>query len=199
MKPVFYDADKFLDMAANTYINGEAEEPPFKQKWFSESWVRGVAKDFLINNPNWEVRANELMKVFDLLESPLEFAALLYLTDLEWDLPIIVSRPEESEPKSNCILIKPQYPVGQFRLDFLFSINGNNGGRSFAIELDGDAFHQDQEADAKRDEYLIESHSLITYRIRGKHIFGNLEWAFEPVVKELKLFVQMYHDGGENE
>jgi very-short-patch-repair endonuclease len=181
-KPISEGYIQLLQTACRNYCD-EPDIPP--ETWRDSAWVHAFNKDFL------EGRNSKLNDIMDLLESPLEHAAFVYLEGLEYPLPFVVGRPDD-KPDIPCIFVQPQFKVGRYRLDFLFTIVlSDEKSIKLALELDGQEFHTNKEKDDERDEWLALECSIFTRRIPGKHIFGNLEWAFRDFAKELNDYAEL--------
>jgi transcription elongation GreA/GreB family factor/very-short-patch-repair endonuclease len=74
--------------------------------------------------------------------------------------------------------VRPQYPAGRYRIDLVVE----GGSKRLAVECDGDAFHNEEnaEADAARQREL-ERVGWTFVRIRGSRFFLDPEAALEPL------------------
>lgn len=172
-----------LTSAARVYVTDEPIEP-VDHSWRSSAWIHAIKRDFV--GPD-----SQIGKIEDLIESPLEYAAFAYLEGCEFSRPLEVFRPEQELPERHGFFIQPQYKADCYRLDFLLTFRGAIDTRRIALELDGAAFHTNKKKDAERDSYLIQRHRIMTIRVTGKRIFGNIENAFADAVYELGLWCDM--------
>ncbi|MFE2097319.1 AAA domain-containing protein, partial [Streptomyces sp. NPDC059468] len=79
-------------------------------------------------------------------------------------------------------LVRPQYPAGRYRIDLVVE----GGTRRLAVECDGDAFHNEENADADAARQReLERVGWTFVRIRGSRFFLDPEKALEPLWAEL--------------
>ena len=85
--------------------------------------------------------------------------------------------------------IGKQYEIGNYRIDFLFSIKNIQTGKykNFIVELDGHDFHEKTKEQAKRDKekdrFLI-SEGYTVIRFTGSEIYNN---SFEKINEFLDI------------
>lgn len=79
--------------------------------------------------------------------------------------------------------VRPQYPVGRYRIDLVVE----GGTRRLAVECDGDAYHNEENAaeDAARQREL-ERVGWTFVRIRGSRFFRDPEAALQPLWQRLE-------------
>nr|WP_257033454.1 AAA domain-containing protein [Streptomyces sp. Ag109_G2-15] len=78
--------------------------------------------------------------------------------------------------------VRPQYPAGRYRIDLVVE----GGTRRLAVECDGDAFHNEENADADAARQReLERVGWTFVRIRGSRFFLDPERALEPLWAEL--------------
>ncbi|WP_030263603.1 AAA domain-containing protein [Streptomyces sp. NRRL B-24484] len=78
--------------------------------------------------------------------------------------------------------VRPQYPVGRYRIDLVVE----GGTRRLAVECDGDAFHNEENADADAARQReLERVGWTFVRIRGSRFFLDPERALLPLWEEL--------------
>ncbi len=78
--------------------------------------------------------------------------------------------------------VRPQYPVGRYRIDLVVE----GGTRRLAVECDGDAFHNEENADADAARQReLERVGWTFVRIRGSRFFLDPDRALEPLWAEL--------------
>ncbi|MFH8768699.1 AAA domain-containing protein [Streptomyces sp. NPDC017958] len=78
--------------------------------------------------------------------------------------------------------VRPQYPAGRYRIDLVVE----GGTRRLAVECDGDAFHNEENADADAARQReLERVGWTFVRIRGSRFFLDPEKALEPLWAEL--------------
>ncbi|MEU1405687.1 AAA domain-containing protein [Streptomyces sp. NPDC005728] len=78
--------------------------------------------------------------------------------------------------------VRPQYPAGRYRIDLVVE----GGTRRLAVECDGDAFHNEENADADAARQReLERVGWTFVRIRGSRFFLDPEQALEPLWAEL--------------
>lgn len=70
---------------------------------------------------------------------------------------------------------RPQYQLGWCKLDFLVTPNPDDPDRCFAIECDGEFWHENKAKDDRRDAFVA-SHGIPTYRFTGKEIRVDPTW-----------------------
>ena len=80
----------------------------------------------------------------------------------------------------------PQFQVGKYRIDFVIALP--NGGR-IAIECDGDAYHQDLDADLARQSVLERVGRCEFFRVRGS-VYGH-----DPIESLNPLWRLLEHRG----
>jgi very-short-patch-repair endonuclease len=90
----------------------------------------------------------------------------------------------------NCVevrkFVKPQYPVGWCRLDFYVAPFRAHPQIGFAIECDGERWH-DEKKDAKRDAWLMDQGIRSIYRFTGKQITD--EWWASHAYTAIRKFL----------
>ncbi|MFF4346238.1 AAA domain-containing protein [Streptomyces sp. NPDC001530] len=78
--------------------------------------------------------------------------------------------------------VRPQYPVGRYRIDLVVE----GGTKRLAVECDGDAFHNEENADADAARQReLERVGWTFVRIRGSRFFLDPDRALEPLWLEL--------------
>ncbi|MFD9124462.1 AAA domain-containing protein [Kitasatospora sp. NPDC059571] len=78
--------------------------------------------------------------------------------------------------------VRPQYPAGRYRIDLVVE----GGTRRLAVECDGDAFHNEENADADAARQReLERVGWTFVRIRGSRFFLDPDRALRPLWKEL--------------
>ncbi|MGW2747865.1 AAA domain-containing protein [Streptomyces sp. NPDC001450] len=78
--------------------------------------------------------------------------------------------------------VRPQYPAGRYRIDLVVE----GGTRRLAVECDGDAFHNEENADADAARQReLERVGWTFVRIRGSRFFLDPDKALEPLWAEL--------------
>lgn len=129
----------------------------------------------------------EATDVLDLCESPIEQTAIYHLAGRNYNPmgthPVrawIMRRVPEHFPTGCQLLLVPQVPAGNFRLDFLFAFQ--RSAKRLAVECDGQDFH-DEARDARRDKILIEDHQISTIRVAGKDIWQGSGWTDSVVYR----------------
>lgn len=124
--------------------------------------------------------AAEVDGLVNMLESPIEQVALFHMlgrnyAPLRSDLPsyasAVHSLPEEW-PEAFQVLIVPQVEVGRYRVDFMVHLKN---GRRFAVECDGDQFHNDIK-DGIRDSSLVRHNNIAVLRFTGSQIWESPLW-----------------------
>lgn len=124
----------------------------------------------------YRLMRDDIAAVWSLLESPIEQVAIFQLAcenfgREDWPIYAKVCRERGKFDHGNYpVQIIPQVAFGNYRVDFLIDL-GFRG--LFAIECDGEEFHQDKKRDHQRDMYLLENHSVHVLRIPGKHIWAS--------------------------
>ncbi|XKK40095.1 DUF559 domain-containing protein [Nocardiopsis sp. ARC36] len=79
--------------------------------------------------------------------------------------------------------VLPQYPAGHYRIDLVVE----GGTRRLAVECDGDAFHNESNADADAARQReLERVGWTFVRIRGSRFFRDPENALQPLWKQLE-------------
>jgi very-short-patch-repair endonuclease len=97
------------------------------------------------------------------------------------------------------IIIKPQYRVGKYILDFAISIAGIKGipALDFAIEIDGHDFHEKTKAQAKHDrerERVLISSGYIIIRYTGSEVFNAAEDCARDTIGTILDFITKVWD-----
>jgi very-short-patch-repair endonuclease len=127
--------------ADQVWIFHSAELPEFSKDDVRRAWVEYASSGF--------DAAQQFGNLEDLCESGFERDVLRQVVQRGY-LPI------------------PQFKVGKYRIDFVIQLR--NGSR-IAIECDGDAYHQDLDADMARQAILERVGRCEFFRIRGS-VFG---------------------------
>jgi len=137
-----------------------------------------------------EMRAEairEVEKVIHLCESPIEqvalyqFAGFNFGNDEHPSRARVLRKRGEIEHYPDLIHFIPQAVFGRFRLDFLIDA----GSMLFALECDGQEFHQQQWRDRQRDDILLRDYRVKVYRVPGTSIWagGNHVHTIASIVK----------------
>lgn len=162
-----------VDRAYNAYLKRPQIKPVCDR-------ANEAMEDYLDGIPGslYRLMKEDIGRVWGLLESPIEQVAIFQLAAINYgraDWPIYSKIARERGAYSHKhypVQIIPQVVFGPFRVDFLFDL-GSRG--LFAIECDGEQFHQDKAKDSARDLHLLEHHNVKVLRIPGKHIWRSNE------------------------
>lgn len=136
----------------------------------------------------WHKNLENIMRSF----SPIERIMRVILIDVEDRLNNqygIENRPFLS--------VVPQYKVGNYRVDFLVELWGQNNNK-YVIECDGYNFHEKTKEQIKyekqRERFLVEEGYKVL-RFSGSEIYSN----FEKITQELVDIFEKEYEGVENE
>ena len=131
----------------------------------------------------------EFLKGARLAESPIERMAIAALITAPWrgfmTLPPVVhdGRDDDLRPNGDLILV-PQMAFIRCRIDIALVAEIGGAERVFAIECDGNAYHQNANKDRKRTAFLA-SWNIPTFRLSGSAIHGRLFEATDEIVAEI--------------
>lgn len=144
---------------------------------FDEGHVERVT-EALVPHLRWAARRK--LEDLDMCESPIERlfgAALLLSLDMAWPGCVLCApENEESVSQNNDLLIIPQYPWKNYRIDF--AIRMPKFAKQYVfIECDGHDFHErtpDQAARDRSKDRLIQSEDIAILRFTGREIYRDL-------------------------
>jgi very-short-patch-repair endonuclease len=142
-----------------------------------------------IRNTAWQ----QGCKASDLCESPIERTMAAGLVTANWrEFPSVLLVHDASKDSKDGLLpdypliLVPQLALVRYRLDFgLVAQRGVNQMRQiFAVECDGQEYHQDATADRIRNGYLA-SWGVLTFRFSGKRISDDAASCADEVATKL--------------
>jgi very-short-patch-repair endonuclease len=143
----------------------------------------------------YKLMKEDIVRVWSLLESPIEQVAIFYLASENysrkegWPIYAKVAKARGLHDHKNYpVQIIPQVTFGRHRVDFLIDL-GTRG--LVAIECDGEEFHQDKAKDRRRDDELREKHGVKVFRMAGKDI-----WRDNKAVQMWTDMVRLYLEWG---
>lgn len=110
--------------------------------------------------------------LFSACQSPIEeiMAAIIAFIDTGYDY---VEYAGQANPKFGAV-VRSQYEINKYRVDFLISCYCDDAVRHIAIECDGHDFHDKTKAQAARDksrDRAITAHGVSVLRFTGSEIF----------------------------